>query len=71
MDAPFDPQIPEQFQRVAAHFAAAEFTLLDQRAGELAAEELRHAQRALGELTGEFTNDDLLGAIFSSFCIGK
>lgn len=58
-------------ERVAAHFAAAEFTLLDQRAGELAAEELRHAQRALGELTGEFTNDDLLGAIFSSFCIGK
>lgn len=58
-------------ERVAAHFAAAEFTLLDQRAGELAAEELRHAQRALGELTGEFTNDDLLGVIFSSFCIGK
>ncbi len=42
-----------------------------QNAGELAAEELRHAQRDLGELTGEFTSDDLLGAIFSSFCIGK
>lgn len=38
---------------------------------ELVAEELRHAHRALGELVGEFTNDDLLGAIFSTFCIGK
>jgi len=35
------------------------------------AEELRLAQRALGEITGEFTPDDLLGAIFASFCIGK
>lgn len=42
-----------------------------QGAGELLAEELRSAQRALGEITGEVTNDDLLGAIFSSFCIGK
>lgn len=41
------------------------------RAGELAAEELRHAQHALGEITGTYTSDDLLGAIFSSFCIGK
>lgn len=40
-------------------------------AGELAAEELREAQRALGEITGEFTSDDLLGRIFESFCIGK
>ncbi len=38
---------------------------------ELAAEELRMAQAALGEITGEFTSDDLLGEIFSSFCIGK
>ncbi|HVH34061.1 MAG TPA: tRNA uridine-5-carboxymethylaminomethyl(34) synthesis GTPase MnmE, partial [Tahibacter sp.] len=50
---------------------AAEFALVGQQAGELAAEELRHAQRDLGELTGEFSSDDLLGAIFSSFCIGK
>lgn len=42
-----------------------------QGAGELLAEELRSALRALGEITGEVTNDDLLGAIFSSFCIGK
>ena len=40
-------------------------------AGELLAEELSLAQRALGEITGEFTNDDLLGEIFGSFCIGK
>ncbi len=40
-------------------------------AGELAAEELRQAQHALGEITGSYTNDDLLGAIFGSFCIGK
>ncbi len=40
-------------------------------AGELLAEELRLAQQALSEITGEFTSDDLLGRIFSSFCIGK
>jgi tRNA modification GTPase len=40
-------------------------------AGELLAEDLRQAQNALNEITGEFTPDDLLGRIFSSFCIGK
>ncbi len=40
-------------------------------AGEILAEELRLCQQALNEITGEFTNDDLLGQIFSSFCIGK
>ncbi len=40
-------------------------------AGELLAEDLRQAQQALGEITGEFTSDDLLGRIFASFCIGK
>ena len=44
---------------------------LQQKHGELAAEELRLAQGALGEITGVFTPDDLLGRIFSSFCIGK
>ncbi|MES2218747.1 MAG: tRNA uridine-5-carboxymethylaminomethyl(34) synthesis GTPase MnmE [Pseudomonadota bacterium] len=41
------------------------------RAGELLAEDLRQAQFALAEITGEFRADDLLGRIFSSFCIGK
>ena len=41
------------------------------RSGELIAEDLREAQRYLNEITGEFTSDDLLGRIFSSFCIGK
>ncbi|MFK5968600.1 MAG: tRNA uridine-5-carboxymethylaminomethyl(34) synthesis GTPase MnmE [Candidatus Marithrix sp.] len=38
---------------------------------ELLAEELRQAQQALNEITGEFTSDDLLGEIFSTFCLGK
>jgi tRNA modification GTPase len=41
------------------------------RSGELVAEDLRVAQRHLNEITGEFSSDDLLGKIFSSFCIGK
>jgi tRNA modification GTPase len=41
------------------------------RGGELIAEDLRLAHRRLGEITGEFTSEDLLGAIFASFCIGK
>lgn len=40
-------------------------------AGELLAEDLRQAQNTLSEITGEFTPDELLGRIFSSFCIGK
>ncbi|MBA2777873.1 tRNA uridine-5-carboxymethylaminomethyl(34) synthesis GTPase MnmE [Billgrantia kenyensis] len=40
-------------------------------AGELLAEDLRDAQQVLGEITGEFSADDLLGEIFGSFCIGK
>jgi tRNA modification GTPase len=41
------------------------------QAGELLAEELRLAQQALGEITGEVSSDELLGRIFTSFCIGK
>jgi tRNA modification GTPase len=37
----------------------------------LLAEDLRAAQQHLGEITGEFTSDDLLGEIFATFCIGK
>jgi tRNA modification GTPase len=45
--------------------------LEQRRAGELIAEELRLSQKALDEITGVFTADDLLGRIFGSFCIGK
>ena len=49
----------------------AEIQLVEFNAGELMAEELRLAQDELGKITGKFTSDDLLGEIFSSFCIGK
>lgn len=58
-------------EQVADHLANTASVLAHIRAGELAAEELRQAQHALGEITGTYTSDDLLGAIFSSFCIGK
>ena len=58
-------------QRVRDVLANARQRLVHDRAGELVAEELRLAQHALSEITGEFSADDLLGAIFSSFCIGK
>ena len=45
--------------------------LAEQGAGELLAEDLRVTQQILGEITGEFSSDELLGKIFSSFCIGK
>ncbi len=46
-------------------------TFGETRSGELMAEDLRAAQRHLGEITGEITSDDLLGRIFARFCIGK
>jgi tRNA modification GTPase len=55
-------------RRALSHVSAAESQL---GALELFAEELRLAQEALGEITGEFSADDLLGVIFSRFCIGK
>lgn len=58
-------------ERVQTHLDHAAVALAAARAGELAAEDLRHAQQALGEITGSYTSDDLLGAIFGSFCIGK
>ncbi len=56
--------------RAAAHLDDADAQLRHERL-ELAAEELRLAHDALGEITGRMTADDLLGRIFSSFCIGK
>jgi len=44
---------------------------VETRSGELMAEDLRDAQRQLNEITGEFSTEDLLGKIFSTFCIGK
>lgn len=61
----------EALARVAAHLAAADIALRSTRAGELAADDLRHAQQALAEITGDFSSDDLLGEIFGKFCIGK
>ncbi len=57
--------------RANHHLSEAMRQLTQHRAGELMAEELRQAQQNLGEITGEFTSDDLLGRIFASFCIGK
>ncbi len=57
--------------RANKHCQQAKNVLLSHRAGELAAEDLRLAQNSLSEITGSFTADDLLGRIFSSFCIGK
>lgn len=53
------------------HLVLGHEQLVKANAGEFLAEELRLAQQALGEITGEFTTEDLLGRIFSSFCIGK
>jgi tRNA modification GTPase len=57
--------------RARQHVQSAADTLSSTRAFELFAEDLRLAQHALGEITGEFTSDDLLGEIFGSFCVGK
>lgn len=58
-------------ERAGAYLQAGQLQLSAYGAGELLAEDLRQCQNALGEITGEFSADDLLGAIFSSFCIGK
>ena len=57
--------------RVRGALDQARERLVHDRAGELVAEELRSAQQALSEITGAFSSDDLLGAIFAGFCIGK
>ncbi len=57
--------------RALEHLGAAASVLAATASGELVAEDLRQAQRALGEITGAFSSDDLLGRIFAGFCIGK
>jgi tRNA modification GTPase len=61
----------EALTRAHGYCEEASRQLTERRAGELAAEELRAAQQALSEITGEFTTEDLLGRIFAGFCIGK
>ena len=62
----------EALRRTAAHLeAATRHAASGDAALELFAEELRLAHDALGEITGAFTTDDLLGEIFGRFCIGK
>lgn len=61
----------DALKRVAIHLKQGRQQLEIHQAGELLAEELRLAQQALAEITGEVTPDDLLGEIFASFCIGK
>jgi tRNA modification GTPase len=61
----------DALERALAHLRSAAEALQVAAAAELMAEDLRQAQQALGEITGELTPDDLLGRIFSSFCIGK
>ncbi len=62
----------QALRRVAEHLDGAQAQIESRvPALELLAEELRLAQNALSEITGEFTSDDLLGVIFASFCIGK
>ncbi len=58
-------------ERAAMHFATGRTALEEAQAGELLAEELRLSQHALGEITGSVSSDELLGRIFSEFCIGK
>ena len=58
-------------ETASEHLQRGHIQLTQFHAGELLAEELRLVQNALSEITGQFTSDDLLGNIFSSFCIGK
>ena len=58
-------------EEAAGHFASGRRALEEERAGEILAEELRLSQQALGRITGAVSADDLLGKIFSEFCIGK
>ena len=78
--AGYNPESDSTFLARKRHILAIESTLisinsavgqLELGASELVAEDLRQAGMSLGMITGEFSSDDLLGEIFSSFCIGK
>ena len=61
----------DALERASEHLLTGREQLEGYMAGEILAEELRITQQHLNEITGEFNSDDLLGKIFSSFCIGK
>lgn len=61
----------DAIDKTEQHLKIADKNLHQLKAGELLAEELRLAQEVLSSITGEFSSDDLLGRIFSDFCIGK
>lgn len=61
----------DALERASEHLSIGQEQLHSYIAGEILAEELRLTQQHLNEITGEFSSDDLLGRIFSSFCIGK
>lgn len=61
----------EALEQAAEHLHIGQQQLEGYMAGEILAEELRIAQQHLNQITGEFSSDDLLGRIFTSFCIGK
>jgi tRNA modification GTPase len=61
----------QALEKSATFLRAGQQQLLEAGAGELLAEDLRQSQLCLGEITGAISSDELLGHIFSSFCIGK
>lgn len=61
----------DALKRAYSLLQTAETQFFQHQMGELLAEDLRHCQQVLSEITGQFTSDDLLGHIFSNFCIGK
>jgi tRNA modification GTPase len=61
----------QSLQDAAEYLQAGHLQIVEAGAGELLAEDLRQCQNSLGEITGAVSNDELLGKIFSSFCIGK
>ena len=61
----------QSLKKAASHFYNGKTVFYEKNAGELLAEELRLSHQALGEIVGTVSSDDLLGHIFSDFCIGK